>query len=315
VGTVHDTVAQALRQHAPKFLQQLTKANRGVAIRKAFAAIMRCRTGELGGVHWSCTRCERSHWVGRSCGNRHCPTCGHDKTQQWLERQSQKLLAGVPHFLVTFTVPRELREVLRTYQRAGYEALFQASSQALTAVASKTKSLQGAQLGFFGVLHTWGRDPEVYHPHVHYVVPGGGAELDSGGKVIAWKSTSINFLVNHQTLIRVYKAKLADALRAANLYQKVSPNAWTKKFVVDIQPVDNGKSAVAYLGSVRASSGSERSSDQGRGRDFGDVSIQAEEIATSLEPHGVGRGVRQELCPAHSTDGLSEGAVLWLDGQ
>jgi len=40
---------------------------------------------------------------------------------------------------------------------------------------------------------------------------------------------------------------LADALRAANLYQKVAPSAWTKKFVVDIQPVDNGKSAVAYL--------------------------------------------------------------------
>lgn len=241
------SVALALRQHATEFLNRLAKANRGVAIRKAFAAIMRCRTGELGGVHWGCTKCERSHWVGRSCGNRHCPTCGHDKTQKWLEGQSKKLLVGVHHFLVTFTVPQELREVLRANQRAGYEALFQASSQALTAVASKTKSLQGSQLGFFGVLHTWGRDPAVYHPHVHYLVPGGGAELDSSGKVVAWKSTSINFLVNHQTLIRVYKAKLADALRAANLYQKVSPSAWTKKFVVDIQGVDDGKSAVAYL--------------------------------------------------------------------
>jgi hypothetical protein len=241
------SVALALRQHATEFLNRLKAMNRGVAIRKAFAAITRCRTGELGGVHWGCTKCERSHWVGRSCGNRHCPTCGHDKTQKWLEGQSKKLLVGVHHFLVTFTVPKELREVLRTYPRAGYEALFQASSQALTAVASKTKALQGSQLGFFGVLHTWGRDPAVYHPHVHYLVPGGGAELDSSGKVVAWKSTSINFLVNHQTLIRVYKAKLADALRAANLYQKVSPSAWTKKFVVDIQGVDDGKSAVAYL--------------------------------------------------------------------
>lgn len=27
--------------------------------------------------------------------------------------------------------------------------------------------------GFFGVLHTWGRQLQ-YHPHVHFVVPGGG---------------------------------------------------------------------------------------------------------------------------------------------
>ena len=158
------TVAQALRRHAPKYLAQLTAANTGIAIRKAFGAIMRCRTGELGGVHWHCTGCQRSHWVGRSCGNRHCPTCGHGKTQQWLEKQSQKLLPGVHHFLVTFTVPQELREVLRAHQRAGYEALFQASSQSLLDVAGKTKSLKGAQPGFFGVLHTWGRDPQVYHP-------------------------------------------------------------------------------------------------------------------------------------------------------
>ena len=107
------SVASALRQHAPEFLQQLAQLGKGVAIRKAFAAIMRCRTGQLGGVQWHCTGCGRSHWVGRSCGNRHCPTCGHQRTHQWLAKQSQKLLPGVHHFLVTFTVPKELRCVLR----------------------------------------------------------------------------------------------------------------------------------------------------------------------------------------------------------
>jgi hypothetical protein len=185
--------------------------------------------------------------VGRSCGNRHCPTCGHDKTQLWLEKQSQKLLPGVHHFLVTFTASQELREVLRAYQRAGYEAMFQASSDALREVAASTRSLKDSQLGFFGVLHTWGRDPQVYHPHIHYVVPGGGAVLDSQGKPIGWKSTPTNFLVHHGTLIRVYKAKLADALRAAGLYQRVPAAAWKKPFVVDIQPVDDGRTVLAYL--------------------------------------------------------------------
>ena len=88
------------------------------------------------------------------------------------------------------------------------------TADTLFGTASATKSLKDAQLGFFGVLHTWGRDPMVYHPHVHFVVPGGGAVLDSKGKPIAWKSTPTNFLVKHSQLVRMYNAKLADALMA-----------------------------------------------------------------------------------------------------
>jgi len=85
------------------------------------------------------------------------------------------------------------------------------------------------------------------HRHIHYVVPGGGVVLDAKGKPVQWKSTPTNFLVHHGTLIRVYKAKLADGLRAAGLYQPVPPEAWQKDFVVDIQPVNDGRSTVAYL--------------------------------------------------------------------
>jgi len=171
------SLAAALREHAPQYLRGLQESQANVPIRKTLSAIMRCRTGELGGVQWQCDGCRRTHWTGRSCGNRHCATCGAEKTQAWLDKQSGKLLVGVHHFMVTFTVPQELREVLRTHRRAGYEALMKASSAALTDVASTTKALRGCKLGFFGVLHTWGRDPMVYHPHVHYVVPGGGVEL------------------------------------------------------------------------------------------------------------------------------------------
>ena len=73
----------------------------------------------------------------------------------------------VHHFLVTFTVPREVGSMLRIYQRDGYRCLFDASSASIRDVRSATKSLHGCVLGFFGVLHTWGRDPAVYHPHIH----------------------------------------------------------------------------------------------------------------------------------------------------
>jgi Putative transposase/Transposase zinc-binding domain len=241
------SVAAALRRHAPAYLAGLADTHANIPIRKAFAAIMRCRTGQLGGVQWQCDGCGRSHWVGRSCGNRHCSTCGSEKTNDWLEKQSSKLLVGVHHLMVTFTVPQELREVLRVYRRSGYEALFAASSAALSDVAGRTKSLRGSQLGFFGVLHTWGRDPLVYHPHIHYLVPGGGVVVDSAGKPVSWKPTPRNFLVHHATLITVFKAKLADEMRERGLYAMVPAIAWTKKFVVDIEPVEDGRSVVAYL--------------------------------------------------------------------
>lgn len=241
------SLAEAMRVHAPQYLRELEQSESNIQVRRVLQAIMQCRTGALGGVKWGCTRCGHTHWTGRSCGNRHCATCGSHKTEAWLEKQSGKLLVGVHHFMVTFTVPQELRDALRTDRRAGYEALMRASSSALIDVAASTKALQGAQLGFFGVLHTWGRDPMVFHPHVHYLVPGGGVTYNQEGLPSDWKQTPMNFLVHHGTLIRVYRAKLADELRSCKLYDKVPEETWKKEFVVDIEAVEDGRSVVAYL--------------------------------------------------------------------
>lgn len=241
------SLAAALREHASLYLEELEPSESDIQIHRVLQAIMKCRTGALGGVKWSCTNCGHTHWTGRSCGNRHCATCGSEKTQSWLDKQAGKLLVGVHHFMVTFTVPQELREVLRVHRRAGYEALMNASSRALIDVAASTKALRDARLGFFGVLHTWGRDLMVYHPHVHYVVPGGGVTYEADGLPSGWKQTPMNFLVHHGTLIEVYKAKLADELRLCGLYDQVPEDAWRKKFVVDIEAVEDGRSVVAYL--------------------------------------------------------------------
>lgn len=235
------SVADCLRQHAPAYLAKWGEAV-PTGHRKVLDAIVRCRTGALGGVLYECNDCGTRHWVGRSCANRHCPSCGKDKTAAWLDKQTQRLMP-VHHFLVTFTVPEGMRSVLRRHQRDGYGALFDAGAEAIRGVASKTKSLRGCQLGFFGVLHTWGRDHAVYHPHVHFVVPGGGVSEDRS----RWQSTPENFLVHHATLINVYKAKLADALRACGLYDSVPAEAWRGKFVADIHPVGNGRAVLKYL--------------------------------------------------------------------
>ncbi|WP_044255846.1 hypothetical protein [Rhodopirellula sp. SWK7] len=77
-----------------------------------------------------------------------------------MTKQTDRLLP-VHHFLVTFTVPEELRCVLRAHQRDGYTAIFDCGSATIRDVGAVTRSLKGCELGFFGVLHTWGRDPTV----------------------------------------------------------------------------------------------------------------------------------------------------------
>jgi hypothetical protein len=239
------SVADCLRQHAPAYLEKFGKSV-PIGHRKVIAAITRCRTGALGGVHYRCDDCDRDHWVGRSCGNRHCPNCGKEKTYAWLAKQSARLMP-VHHFLITVTVPEPLRAVLRASQSDGYRALFDASAETIRDVGSATKSLKGCQLGYFGVLHTWGRDPMIYNPHVHFVVPGGGVERDKAGQAVRWKSTPENFLFHHSTFVTVYKAKLADHLRACGLYSEVPADVWRKKFVVDIAPVGDGRAVLKYL--------------------------------------------------------------------
>jgi len=170
------TVADALRKFAPAYIAKYQK-RMPPHHRKVLGLITRCKTGELGNAMYRCQSCRSVHWVGRSCGNRHCPNCQKDKTQTWLAKQTSKLLP-VQHFVVTFTVPQELRPLLRANPAAGYEAIFKAGSQTIRALLKDPHNLGSDKIGFFGVLHTWGRDLKAYHPHVHFVVPGGGVSHD-----------------------------------------------------------------------------------------------------------------------------------------
>lgn len=243
------SVADALKAFAPDYLLQhgdSVPANH----RRVLNLITKCGTGELGSLVYECNFCDQLHWMDRSCGNRHCPSCQQKKTQQWLAKQSQKLLP-VHYFLVTFTVPQELRLALRGQQWDGYSALFEAGAEALRDVMKATRSTKDGVPGFFGVLHTWGRNPMTYHPHVHFVVPGGAVQTDANGYAKQWLPASEKFLVHHGTLIRTFKAKFKDKLATSGVTDDVSRRelaaAWKKKSVVDIEPVGNGEAVLKYL--------------------------------------------------------------------
>ncbi|WP_197443165.1 IS91 family transposase [Lignipirellula cremea] len=233
------TVADVLRRHGPAYLERHA-TTMPVEQKRVLRCIMACRTGELGTVHYACRQCGQAHVMGRSCGNRHCPSCQSEKGGVWCERQLARLLP-CHYFLLTFTVPQAFREFARRHPRAAYAAMFRASSDALKTLAADPKRLGVTTLGFFGALHTWGRDLN-YHPHLHYVVPGGG--LDAEGQ---WRQTPTNFFLPCQPLSLLYRGKLRAALDAEGLLDEVDDSVWSESWVVDCQAVGDGAAAVKYL--------------------------------------------------------------------
>lgn len=204
----------------------------------AMKAIEHCRTEALGGHLYFCESCNEQWYSYHSCRNRHCPKCQHQAAQDWLERQRQ-LLLPVPYFLVTFTLPSELRTTARSNQQAIYNLLFRTAADALLALA---RDRIGGQFGCVGILQTWTRDLR-FHPHVHFLVPGGG--LCDDGK--QWFASRKNFLVRVEPLGKLFRGKFRNALKKTPLFAKVHAAVWNKAWVVDSRPVGTGEAALKYL--------------------------------------------------------------------
>src|SRR5512147_429056 len=234
------SVVEVVRRYGGAYLERFG-ATMPAAHKKVLRAIAECRTGELGLVLYRCECCGQMQAMGRSCGDRHCPACQRDKAEAWLEKQTDRLLP-CPYFLVTFTLPAVLRDVARSHQRVVYSALFEASSEALRTLAADPKFLGTDRLGFFGVLHTWGRTLE-YHPHVHYVVPGGGLSADGS----CWLPSRADFLVPAKALSILFRAKFRDILAREGLLDLVDPSVWQRDWVVHSQAAGDGRASLRYL--------------------------------------------------------------------
>jgi Putative transposase/Transposase zinc-binding domain len=234
------SVADVMRRDGAAYLERFG-ATISAEHKKVLQAITACRTGELGNVLYVCESCGRIHAMGRSCGNRHCPSCQQNKTKAWLETQTARLLP-CPYFLLTFTIPAGLRDEVRRHQRITYRALFDASSAAIRELARNPKYVGSARCGFFGVLHTWGRTLE-YHPHVHYVVPGGGLS-DDGTK---WLPSRADFFLPVKALSILFRAKFRDAMDRAGLLAEVDSAVWRQDWVVHSQAVGDGRASLKYL--------------------------------------------------------------------
>ena len=235
---MENSIQQLFREHGNAYCARFgdrMPANH----RKVIHAICNCGTGAFGTHLFSCNGCGGLHQADSSCGNRHCPTCQTGKSDEWLKKQEAKVLP-VNYFMVTFTVPQELRRLIRANQKVAYAALFKAASGAMKTLAKDPRFVGCETAGFTGILHTWTRQLE-YHPHVHFIVPGGG--INKAGT--EWKSSGAAFFIHAKPLSAIYRAKFIELLKKEGLV--VPACVWEPDWVVDCRCVGNGKAALKYL--------------------------------------------------------------------
>lgn len=212
-------LSQVVERHQGE-LERLHGAQLLPSHRQALQAMRRCRRQGSDLMVLQCGDCHHSLKVPHSCGHRSCPHCQHHDSQRWIERQQAKLLP-VEYFLITFTVPAELRVLFWSQQRSCYDLLLKTAWQTVASFARRDPRLKGIT-GAHAVLHTHSRRLD-FHPHVHLIVPAGAihhqpsAPGQRGGRRRTWQWKERGYLFPAANLAKVFRAKWLDGMRRAGL--------------------------------------------------------------------------------------------------
>src|SRR5664279_3343163 len=175
------TVAQVLKVFLPEYLDRQALP---VHHLKVLRRLAQCRSGQLGWTVWQCQQCHRTHWRPHGCGDRHCPSCQHQRSRQWLQEQRRALLP-VRYFHWVFTLPAPLRPLILQNPAPLYRLLFESASATLLQFGQQRFQ---AELGLTAILHTWGQNL-MNRPHLHCLVTGGGLTAQdtwAGPKQTRW---------------------------------------------------------------------------------------------------------------------------------
>jgi hypothetical protein len=227
---------------------------------RAMNAIEICRTSVLGGHVDECNHCGAIKVSYNSCRNRHCPKCQCLDKERWLDSRKEEILP-VQHFHVVFTQPGDLSPLSLRNPSESYNILFKAASETLKELSSDKKHL-GAQTGYIGILHTWSQTL-IHHPHIHFIVTGGGLSQD--GK--RWISCKKDFFIHVKVMSRMFRGKylyyLKKAYEAGKLvfpgkikdleskeaFNKFCSGLYEKEWVVYCKPpIKNSEDVIDYLG-------------------------------------------------------------------
>ncbi len=198
-------VGQIFREHGQEYERSHLLSS---AQRKALRAIAVCRTEYLGGHLEQCDHCGFEHPHYNSCRNVNCPKCQGIERRRWVKKRLEEMLP-VPYFHLIFTIPNSLCGGQLVSDVDLYRLLFSASSKTLLHFF---RTHFGVEPGIISVLHTWGQTM-CRHPHVHFLVTGGGLSLDRQ----RWIFTSPDYLFDVKKLSREFRKRFLKEL------QKLAP--------------------------------------------------------------------------------------------
>ena len=203
---------------------------------RAISRLCRCQTDRMGRSHWQCSECEYHDAQSLSCGHRACPQCQHRTTVDWIARKQDSQLP-VAHYMVTFTLPAQLRFLASKQPKALYTVMFKVAASVLKDFA---KRKHGGQSGFTLVLHTHNRKRDL-HPHIHAIVPAGYYNKARR----QWHQGNKGYLYNAFALAKVWRARMLEAINQHPLLSL--PRSLPDKWVVDCRHIGRGPSVLKYL--------------------------------------------------------------------
>ena len=215
--TRHVDLADVVQRHASAYLARHGKATFPQQ-RRVLRDIVACRTATLGGHVKKCDQCGHTEVFYDSCRNRHCPKCQAAARAEWMKARAEDLLETVEYYHCVFTLDDHLRHLALQNKKVVYNLLFRCVAESLKTIARDPKHL-GADIGFLGILHTWGQTLR-HHAHIHCVIPGGGISPDGQ----RWIPCRNGFFLPVRVLSCLFQKKFLFYLNEA--YQQAKQWGW-----------------------------------------------------------------------------------------
>ncbi len=217
---------------------------------KVMAAIMACRTAQLGGHQEVCNQCGVVINSYNSCRNRHCPKCQTMTKEEWLDKRRTELLpCGYFHFV--FTIPHDLNPFVLANRRELLGCLFAAVKETLFAFSGDPQWKLEGKPGILAILHTWSQ-VLIDHFHIHCLIPAGVLSFDG----MKWIKSNDKFLFRVQSLASEFKKQYLkmiesrlETLDVPDNGKELLKKAWNKTWIVYAkQPFAGPEQVLNYLG-------------------------------------------------------------------
>lgn len=186
------------------------------------AKTMACRTPLLGCHIASCTDCGIARLIPHSCKTAFCSSCGTARLEEWCDKQLGDML-DVPYRHLIFTLPCELRHLIRHNKAVLLSAMYRAASRAVLSLTlgdptplpginrrRMARKRKRYRPGIIIVCHTFGSDLG-FNAHLHVIVTSGGLSADGS----RWIDAPKRSLVRVHDLAREWKKNYIEEVRAA----------------------------------------------------------------------------------------------------